>query len=102
MTSQPHGPPVERGQYTSNDWLVHSDSEHRWGADRRRGNWSISGCPRQDSNLRTRLRRPMLYPLSYGGGDFGRLSAACAMRLVALTRSIHGNVVATRHRSRFA
>jgi hypothetical protein len=25
--------------------------------------------PRQDSNLRTRLRRPMLYPLSYEGGD---------------------------------
>ncbi len=27
------------------------------------------GCerPQQDSNLRTRLRRPMLYPLSYGG-----------------------------------
>ena len=25
-------------------------------------------CPRQDSNLRTRLRRPMLYPLSYEGG----------------------------------
>ena len=24
-------------------------------------------CPRQDSNLRTRLRRPVLYPLSYGG-----------------------------------
>lgn len=24
-------------------------------------------CPRQDSNLRTRLRRPLLYPLSYGG-----------------------------------
>jgi CheY-like chemotaxis protein len=24
-------------------------------------------CPRQDSNLRTRLRRPALYPLSYGG-----------------------------------
>ena len=23
--------------------------------------------PRQDSNLRTRLRRPMLYPLSYEG-----------------------------------
>jgi hypothetical protein len=23
--------------------------------------------PRQDSNLRTRLRRPALYPLSYGG-----------------------------------
>jgi CheY-like chemotaxis protein len=26
-----------------------------------------SGCPRQDSNLRTRLRRAVLYPLSYGG-----------------------------------
>ncbi len=23
--------------------------------------------PRQESNLRTRLRRPALYPLSYGG-----------------------------------
>ena len=23
--------------------------------------------PQQDSNLRSRLRRPMLYPLSYGG-----------------------------------
>ena len=29
------------------------------------------GRPRQDSNLRTRLRRPMLYPLSYEGGDAG-------------------------------
>jgi hypothetical protein len=26
-------------------------------------------CPRQDSNLRTRLRRPALYPLSYEGAD---------------------------------
>ena len=25
------------------------------------------GCPRQDSNLRSRLRRPLLSPLSYGG-----------------------------------
>jgi hypothetical protein len=24
-------------------------------------------CPRQDSNLRTALRRRVLYPLSYGG-----------------------------------
>jgi hypothetical protein len=24
-------------------------------------------CPRQDSNLRTSLRRRVLYPLSYGG-----------------------------------
>jgi hypothetical protein len=27
------------------------------------------GRPRQDSNLRTRLRRPMLYPLSYEGRE---------------------------------
>jgi hypothetical protein len=26
-------------------------------------------CPRQDSNLRTTLRRRVLYPLSYGGPD---------------------------------
>jgi hypothetical protein len=26
-------------------------------------------CPRQDSNLRTRLRRPVLYPLSYEGSE---------------------------------
>src|SRR5215472_7319646 len=28
--------------------------------------WS-GECPRQDSNLRSRLRRPLLSPLSYGG-----------------------------------
>jgi hypothetical protein len=28
--------------------------------------------PQQDSNLRTRLRRPLLYPLSYGGSDAAR------------------------------
>ena len=27
----------------------------------------FDGCPRQDSNLRPRLRRAVLYPLSYGG-----------------------------------
>ena len=27
----------------------------------------LPACPRQDSNLRTRLRRPVLYPLSYEG-----------------------------------
>ena len=26
-----------------------------------------SRCPRQESNLRTRFRKPLLYPLSYGG-----------------------------------
>jgi hypothetical protein len=27
----------------------------------------VPGYPQQDLNLRTRLRRPALYPLSYGG-----------------------------------
>jgi hypothetical protein len=30
-------------------------------------NCALRECPRQDSNLRTRLRRAVLYPLSYGG-----------------------------------
>jgi hypothetical protein len=30
--------------------------------------------PQQDSNLRTRLRRPLLYPLSYGGSDTSPLA----------------------------
>ena len=29
----------------------------------------IAWCPRRDSNARTRLRRPLLYPLSYEGGE---------------------------------
>ena len=31
----------------------------------------VSERPRQDSNLRTRLRRPLLYPLSYEGRGNG-------------------------------
>jgi hypothetical protein len=31
-----------------------------------------TACPRQDSNLRTRLRRAVLYPLSYGGSATGK------------------------------
>jgi hypothetical protein len=35
--------------------------------------WLLIGWrPQQDSNLRTRLRRPLLYPLSYGGSDTAR------------------------------
>jgi hypothetical protein len=30
--------------------------------------WSaIDKCPRPESNQRTRFRKPLLYPLSYGG-----------------------------------
>lgn len=29
--------------------------------------YNFGECPREDSNLRSRLRKPMLYPLSYGG-----------------------------------
>jgi hypothetical protein len=35
----------------------------------------ITECPRQDSNLRHRLRRAVLYPLSYGGGKPGKPSS---------------------------
>src|SRR5450432_4358634 len=35
----------------------------------------ITRCPRQDSNLRHRLRRAVLYPLSYGGSSVPRVSA---------------------------
>ena len=27
----------------------------------------LLGCPRRESNSRTRFRKPLLYPLSYGG-----------------------------------
>ncbi len=32
-----------------------------------RSKYLILWCPRQESNLRTWIRNPMLYPLSYGG-----------------------------------
>ncbi len=37
-----------------------------WDLDQH-GRESLRWYPQQDSNLRTRLRRPALYPLSYGG-----------------------------------
>ena len=40
------------------------------------GDVVIGERPRQDSNLRTRLRRPMLYPLSYEGMPLGRDEAS--------------------------
>ncbi len=42
--------------------LVYSVLTHRSPMSR-----DITQRPRQDSNLRSRLRRPMLYPLSYEG-----------------------------------
>jgi hypothetical protein len=35
----------------------------------------LAVCPRQDSNLRHRLRRAVLYPLSYGGAKPGKPSS---------------------------
>jgi hypothetical protein len=35
--------------------------------------WRRSRCPRQESNLRTRFRKPLLYPLSYGGSKRAEL-----------------------------
>jgi hypothetical protein len=41
----------------------------------KRSNSCFYQRPQQDSNLRTRLRRPLLYPLSYGGWRISRSSA---------------------------
>lgn len=41
-------------------------------------------CPRQDSNLRAWLRRPPLYPLSYGGSGLGRLAARAGSQFSVL------------------
>ena len=40
--------------------------------------------PRQDSNLRTRLRRPMLYPLSYEGSLERKLHASGTSAILGL------------------
>ena len=37
--------------------------------------WLFVKCPRQDSNLRTRFRKPLLYPLSYEGAIDARRAA---------------------------
>ena len=31
----------------------------------------LDWCPRPESNQRTRFRKPLLYPLSYGGPGIG-------------------------------
>jgi hypothetical protein len=36
-------------------------------------------CPRQDSNLRTALRRRVLYPLSYGGSQAKQTKSSDSM-----------------------
>ena len=49
--------PISRRSHQSSDqsaYLIRPQNEWR---------------PREDSNLRTRLRRPMLYPLSYEGRE---------------------------------
>ena len=45
-------------------------------------------CPRQDSNLRTRLRRPALYPLSYGGERAPSLTFRPELTLTAYARGM--------------
>jgi hypothetical protein len=69
------------------------------------GEWFTSSkCPRQESNLRTWLRRPMLYPLSYEGGAFSLLrptgNTSCALYLTALLgwlfHAVRGNIESER------
>ena len=57
--------PLERDRTMEDRALGHTVSVGTAGFD-----WRLQR-PRQDSNLRTRLRRPMLYPLSYEGSPRG-------------------------------
>jgi hypothetical protein len=40
-------------------------------------------CPRRESNTRTRFRRALLYPLSYGGSGEGYRRVADGIRLAS-------------------
>ncbi len=55
----------------------------------------VAVCPRQDSNLRHRLRRAVLYPLSYGGGKPGKRNSGALERVTrtALLSRLGGPVL---------
>ena len=55
-------------------------------------------CPRQDSNLRTRLRRAVLYPLSYGGAPENSTASLWAGRPHGPGRRGRRNQLGTRWR----
>src|ERR1035441_10537111 len=58
--------------------------------------WLVIGWrPQQDSNLRTRLRRPLLYPLSYGGWR----DSPAGTDLQGRSQGTSSNYHRTRHRS---
>jgi hypothetical protein len=46
----------------------------------------VTGRPRQDSNLRSRLRRAVLYPLSYGGSGEDEGISGPALLITSRTR----------------
>ena len=48
----------------------------------------MTGRPRQDSNLRHRLRRPVLYPLSYGGKSRGTIVVVLTVMASRALRSL--------------
>ncbi len=52
------------------------------------GRW----CPREDSNLRARFRKPMLYPLSYEGGDDNLAPGSTSGRVTSRTWEMAGEV----------
>jgi hypothetical protein len=64
-------------RYFSLDDLLPDESRSSSAQYKMDENWELRGlkngvCPRQESNLRTWLRRPTLYPLSYEGGVYAR------------------------------
>ena len=73
------------------EWRVPAEPHHEWRvpgpltgvlaphcATRGGEPLAVGTRPRQDSNLRTRLRRPVLYPLSYGGSGSGQIISAAS------------------------
>ena len=61
-------PPGQEDRYwRGHEATLGTDGRTLTGPSSTTGRRSASGCPQKDSNLRTWLRRPVLYPLSYGG-----------------------------------
>jgi hypothetical protein len=50
----------------------------------------IAGCPRPESNQRTRFRKPLLYPLSYGGVFRRFAGISCSWSIPSVSASNWG------------
>jgi hypothetical protein len=48
-------------------------------------------CPRDESNVRTWFRKPLLYPLSYGGGDVEKVVENRPASFVPLVAQVYSD-----------